>query len=83
MIVSPGIPHLYPEPHRAIRAAWAAQVPVDNDIGLFFRASWDGPDWDRFDRPPRVIAVTGSNGKSTTAALIHHVLRAAGRMKAN
>jgi UDP-N-acetylmuramoylalanine--D-glutamate ligase len=50
-----------------------AGVPLDNDIGLFFQ-SLATPDWDGFDPVPRVVAVTGSNGKSTTAALIHHVL---------
>ena len=69
LIVSPGIPHLYPAPHTVVAAAWQAGVPVDNDIGLFFRSLGNG-DWDRHDTPPRVIAVTGSNGKSTTAALI-------------
>ncbi len=78
LIVSPGIPHLYPVPHPVIAAAWDAQVPVDNDIGLFFR-SFATPDWDNFDTTPRVIAVTGSNGKSTTAALIHHILVENGR----
>ncbi len=78
LIVSPGIPHLYPEPNPLIAAAMKAGVPVDNDIGLFFR-SLATPDWDRFDVAPRVIAVTGSNGKSTTAALIHHCLEALGR----
>lgn len=78
LIVSPGIPHLYPAPHPAIRAAYEAGVPVDNDIGLFF-ASLATESWDRFEAPPRVVAVTGSNGKSTTAALIHHCLAAAGR----
>jgi len=78
LVVSPGIAHLYPEPHRVVARALLAGVPVDNDIGLFFRALATGA-WQDFARPPRVVAVTGSNGKSTTAALIHHVLGDAGR----
>ena len=78
LIVSPGIPHLYPAPNPVIAAAWAADVPVDNDIGLFFR-SFATPEWDNFETTPRVIAVTGSNGKSTAAALIHHILVENGR----
>ena len=72
LIVSPGIPHLYPTPNPIIAAALAAGVPVDNDIGLFFQ-SFATSDWHRFDTAPRVIAVTGSNGNSTTCALIHHI----------
>ncbi|MCK0167375.1 UDP-N-acetylmuramoyl-L-alanine--D-glutamate ligase [Jannaschia sp. S6380] len=71
LVTSPGISHLYPAPHRAIRAAWDAGVAVDNDIGLFFRSL--GHD------APRTVAITGSNGKSTTSALLHHVLTQAGR----
>ena len=78
LIVSPGIPHLYPAPHKIIARALDLGIPVDNDIGLFFR-SFATPDWDAFDQPPRVICITGSNGKSTTTALIHHILEVAGR----
>lgn len=78
LIVSPGIPHLYPAAHPVIARAMAQGIPVDNDIGLFFR-SWATAGWDNHDQPPRIVAVTGSNGKSTTTALIHHILEAAGR----
>jgi UDP-N-acetylmuramoylalanine--D-glutamate ligase len=78
LVTSPGIPHLYPAPHPAIAEAMRRGIPVDNDIGLFFQ-SWANAAWDSFDRTPRCIAVTGSNGKSTTTALIHHLLAEAGR----
>ncbi|MCA0871628.1 UDP-N-acetylmuramoyl-L-alanine--D-glutamate ligase [Seohaeicola saemankumensis] len=78
LIVSPGIPHLYPAPNPVVAAALAAGVPVDNDIGLFFR-SLATPEWDRMEVMPRVVAVTGSNGKSTTSALIHHILTSSHR----
>ena len=77
LVTSPGIPHLYPAPHRAIAAAMEAGIPVDNDIGLFFRSLAQGA-WAELDMPPRVVAVTGTNGKSTTAALIAHILGEAG-----
>ncbi len=78
LIVSPGIPHLYPTPNKVIARALDLGVPVDNDIGLFFR-SYAGEEWENFEITPRVICVTGSNGKSTTTALIHHILQVAGR----
>ena len=78
LITSPGIPHLYPKPHPVIAKAYDLGIPVDNDIGLFFR-SFATRDWEMFDTTPRVIAITGSNGKSTTTALIHHILKESGR----
>ncbi len=77
LIVSPGIPHLYPAPHPVIAAARAVGIPIDNDIGLFFR-SIETDSWSGYDTSPRVIAVTGSNGKSTSAALIHHIVTSCG-----
>lgn len=74
LITSPGIPHLYPEAHKAIQAAWDHGVPVDNDIGLFFQSFADD-EWGSFDRYPKVVCITGSNGKSTTSALLHHILQ--------
>lgn len=73
LVVSPGVPHLYPAPHPAIIAAQAAGALVDNDVSLFFRAiGMTGAE-------VRVVCVTGSNGKSTTTALINHILGAVGR----
>jgi UDP-N-acetylmuramoylalanine--D-glutamate ligase len=78
LITSPGIPHLYPAPHPVIARALEAGIPVDNDIGLFFQSAADAT-WAEMETPPKLVAVTGSNGKSTTTALIHHILQVAGR----
>ena len=78
LVTSPGIPHLYPAAHPVIARALQAGIPVDNDIGLFFQSAADST-WSEMETPPKVVAVTGSNGKSTTTALIHHILQVAGR----
>ncbi|MFO1068720.1 MAG: UDP-N-acetylmuramoyl-L-alanine--D-glutamate ligase [Geminicoccaceae bacterium] len=69
LVASPGVPLTHPAPHPVIAAAQAAGVEVTCDIELF--ADGLGP------RP--LLAITGTNGKSTTSALAHHLLRAAGR----
>ena len=73
LIVSPGIPHLYPEPHPIIVKALKKGIVIDNDISLFFR-SFASESWTEFQSMPKVVCVTGSNGKSTTTALIEHIL---------
>jgi UDP-N-acetylmuramoylalanine--D-glutamate ligase len=78
LITSPGIPHLYPTPNPIIARALDVGIPVDNDIGLFFQSA-ASDEWAEMETPPKVVAVTGSNGKSTTTALIHHILAEAGR----
>jgi len=78
LIASPGIAHLYPAPHPIIASALEGGIPVDNDIGLFFQSAASS-EWAEMETPPKVVAVTGSNGKSTTTALIHHILQVAGR----
>ncbi len=73
LIISPGIPHLYPKPHPIVLKALRKGIVIDNDISLFFR-SFAVESWSQFQVMPKVICVTGSNGKSTTTALIEHIL---------
>lgn len=73
LILAPGIPLTHPEPHWAVRAARLAGVEVIGDLELFVRERRRQD----FDVP--LIAITGTNGKSTTTALVGHLLREAGR----
>ncbi len=75
VVLSPGVPLTHPEPHVIVRKARQEDVPVIGDIELFARTISAMKKEER----PRVVAVTGSNGKSTTTALIGHILREAGR----
>jgi UDP-N-acetylmuramoylalanine--D-glutamate ligase len=72
-VLSPGVPLTHPAPHWTVGLANAAGVPIVGDIELFSR--------ERAVRAPKApfVAITGTNGKSTTTALIAHVLREAGR----
>ncbi len=72
LLLSPGIPHLLPQPHPAARAAAAAGVPVLCDVEYLFRAVRAAGSAARF------VGITGTNGKSTTTALLHHLLVGAG-----
>ncbi len=74
LVVSPGIPVSHPEPHRIIKMAKMVNVPVLGDIELFAREVAALKPADR----PTIIGVTGTNGKSTTTALIGHILKTAG-----
>ncbi len=76
LIVSPGIPHLYPTPHPVVAKALIKGIAIDNDISLFFR-SFASEHWNKFEVLPKVICVTGSNGKSTTVGLLEHILQSA------
>tara|TARA_B100001996_G_scaffold127105_1_gene96423 strand:+ start:1395 stop:2801 length:1407 start_codon:yes stop_codon:yes gene_type:complete len=77
LIISPGISFLYPKPHDVVKKARQNNVRIDNDIGLFF-SSIDKNYWEKFEKEPRIIGVTGSNGKSTTSFLISHLIERAG-----
>jgi len=72
LILAPGVPLTHPEPHWSVKKAQEAGIEIIGDTELFFR--------ERAARnsKARVIAITGTNGKSTTAALTAHVLRTAG-----
>ncbi|MET3660818.1 UDP-N-acetylmuramoyl-L-alanine--D-glutamate ligase [Aquamicrobium ahrensii] len=72
-VLSPGVPLTHPKPHWSVELARAAGVEVIGDVELFVR-----------ERNVRAadasfIAITGTNGKSTTTALIAHILQSAGR----
>jgi UDP-N-acetylmuramoylalanine--D-glutamate ligase len=72
LVLSPGVPLTHPAPHWSVGLARNAAVEVIGDIELYCRqrraVAPDAP----------FIAITGTNGKSTTTALIAHVLAAAG-----
>ncbi|MCA1951619.1 MAG: UDP-N-acetylmuramoyl-L-alanine--D-glutamate ligase [Hyphomicrobiales bacterium] len=73
LILSPGVPLTHPAPHWSVTRAQAAGVEIIGDIELFCRERR------RIAPASSFIAVTGTNGKSTTTALIAHLLGAAGR----
>jgi len=72
LVLSPGVPLTHPAPHWTVEKAKAAGIEIIGDIELFCRErrtiASDAP----------FIAITGTNGKSTTTALLAHVLREAG-----
>ncbi len=63
LVLSPGIPHTFPAPHPVAAAAKAAGVPIIGDIELLALAH----------PTARFAGITGTNGKSTTTALIAHI----------
>ena len=74
LVLSPGAPLTHPEPHWTVGKAREAGIEIVGDIELFARAIADLPEGER----PKVIAITGTNGKSTTTALTGWVLKRAG-----
>ena len=75
LMLSPGVPLTHPKPHWTVDKAKAAGVEILGDIELFARTVNAAPAHKR----PKVVAITGTNGKSTTTALIGHICRAAGK----
>ncbi|MEP3050203.1 MAG: UDP-N-acetylmuramoyl-L-alanine--D-glutamate ligase [Erythrobacter sp.] len=68
VVVSPGVPL---NTHPIAPYAAKFDVPVIGDIELFAQARSELP-------PHKVVGITGTNGKSTTTALVHHILQTAG-----
>lgn len=73
LVLAPGVPLTHPKPHWTVEKATAVGVEIIGDIEILVRerraTAPDAP----------LVAITGTNGKSTTTALIAHVLRSAGR----
>jgi UDP-N-acetylmuramoylalanine--D-glutamate ligase len=72
LVLTPGVPLTHPAPHWTVLAAREAGVEVIGDVELFCR--------ERRRHAPRApfVAITGTNGKSTTTALVAHLMREAG-----
>ncbi len=68
LVLSPGIPHHFPEPHPVAAKAVAEGCKIVGDIELLYLAQPEA----------RYLGITGTNGKSTTTALIGHILGEAG-----
>ncbi len=73
LVLAPGVPLTHPAPHWSVGLARANGVEVLGDIELFCRERRATAPLSPF------IAITGTNGKSTTTALITHILAATGR----
>lgn len=73
LVLAPGVPLTHPHPHWSVDLAHRAGVEIVGDIELFSRYLGEQ------QRRAPFVAITGTNGKSTTTALIAHVLASAGR----
>jgi UDP-N-acetylmuramoylalanine--D-glutamate ligase len=73
LLLAPGVPLTHPQPHWSVELARAAGVEVIGDVELYCRERR------RLAPHSPFVAITGTNGKSTTTALTHHLLKSAGR----
>ena len=73
LVLAPGVPLTHPAPHWTVAKAQDAGVEIIGDTELFFRQR------KALSSAAKVVAITGTNGKSTTTALTAHILQEAGR----
>jgi UDP-N-acetylmuramoylalanine--D-glutamate ligase len=73
LVITPGVPLTHPAPHWTAALARKAKVEIVGDIELFCRQRA------KSGAPCPVVAITGTNGKSTTTALTAHLIKSAGR----
>jgi UDP-N-acetylmuramoylalanine--D-glutamate ligase len=71
LVLSPGVPLTHPEPHWLVKKARAAGIEIIGDTEVFQR--------ELMGSGAKLVAITGTNGKSTTSALVGHLLKSAGR----
>jgi UDP-N-acetylmuramoylalanine--D-glutamate ligase len=76
LVLAPGVPLTHPTPHWTVQLAHKADVEIIGDIELFCRERAAARETSGIDCP--LVAITGTNGKSTTTALITHLINAAG-----
>src|SRR6185312_10409899 len=74
-VLSPGVPLTHPRPHGVVEHATQAGVAIIGDVELFAREIRPNPE---LPGKAPVIAITGTNGKSTTTALVGHILKECG-----
>ena len=72
LVLAPGVPLTHPEPHWTVKLARAHGVEIIGDTEIFIRERKAS------GTAAKVIAITGTNGKSTTTALTHHMLASIG-----
>ncbi len=73
LVLAPGVPLTHPAPHWTVAKAGVAGIEVIGDIEIFSRERKRSVPTSPF------VAITGTNGKSTTTALVGHLLKSAGR----